>query len=93
MERNFMKKENGNANDENVSIESKAKCKKCGCSLYARDSIDAGYCTSCASHDNDARKAWEDKGLATFCSECGTMLIANESIESGKCSACINMHT
>ncbi len=73
-------------NDEK-HLEDEKKCKRCGCKIYSSDSIDAGYCIRCANENKDARKAWEDKGLAKFCS-CGQMLHAPDSIEKGKCSSC-----
>lgn len=73
-------------NSDGYEIEEK-KCKKCGSKIYSQDSIKAGYCIDCANHNNDARKAWEDKGLAKFCS-CGQMLHSPDSIKIGKCSSC-----
>lgn len=64
------------------------KCKRCGCKLYADDSIKAGYCGTCASQDEKAREAWKEKCPAKFCSKCGQMLYAEESINAGKCELC-----
>lgn len=68
-------------------LEEDKRCKKCGCKLYSQDSMETGYCYMCACHDKDAKKAYEDRGLAKFCS-CGQMLHAHDSIESGKCAPC-----
>lgn len=69
-------------------LEEEKKCKRCGCKIYSQDSIEAEYCIDCANHNKDARKAWEDKGLAKFCSSCGQMLHAQDSIKIGKCASC-----
>lgn len=69
------------------STEPKGMCKRCGCNLYSSDGVKAGYCTDCANHYKDAKKAWEDKGLAKFCS-CGQMLHSQDSIEAGRCITC-----
>lgn len=63
-------------------------CKICGCKLYARDSLEAGYCGTCAGRYEDARKVWEEKGLAKFCRNCGCMLHCEKSIEEGICIVC-----
>jgi len=68
-------------------LEEEKRCKRCRSKIYSRDSIEAGYCAVCANHNKDARKAWEDKGLAKFC-QCGQMLHSPDSIKSGKCTAC-----
>lgn len=68
-------------------LEEEKKCKRCGYKLYSHDSIEAGYCIQCASHDKDARRAWEDRGFAKFCS-CGQMLHLQDSIYDGKCLVC-----
>lgn len=70
------------------SVENEKKCMRCGCGLFSRDGIKTGYCQDCANHDKDARKAWEDKGLAKFCSVCGLMLHDKRSIDTGKCTIC-----
>ncbi len=69
-------------------IETEEKCKRCGCKLYADDSKKAGYCGTCASQDENARKAWEEKGLAKFCSKCGQMLHTESSIITEICTLC-----
>lgn len=73
-------------NNDDYEIEEK-KCKRCGCKVYSSDSIEAGYCIDCANQNKDARKVWEDKGLAKFCS-CGQILHSSDSIKIGKCSSC-----
>ncbi len=70
--------------DEKDSV----KCNECGSKLFSPDSIAAGYCANCASHNDVARKSWEDKGLAKFCSACGIMLHERKSIDEGKCIDC-----
>lgn len=73
-------------NNEEILEEYKI-CKRCECKIYSQGSVEAGYCIDCANHNKDARKAWEDKGLAKFCS-CGQMLHSPDGINSGKCDAC-----
>jgi DNA-directed RNA polymerase subunit M/transcription elongation factor TFIIS len=75
-------------NNNEKHLEKEKKCKRCGSALYADNSIEVGYCMECANINKDARRAWEDKGLAKFCSSCGQMLYAQNSIEKGKCTPC-----
>lgn len=64
------------------------KCKICGSLMYTDGGIETGYCSACATIDDDARRSWEEKGFAKFCSKCGAMLCADDSIMTGVCSAC-----
>lgn len=88
MRKNIEKTDSENIDKKNIDKKRIDICKKCGIKLYASNSLEAGYCSVCAGMYEDARKVWEEKGLAKFCRSCGSMIHYKESIETGMCSVC-----